>query len=206
MEFHDIVIQQKSYFDSNSTKSIAFRKIMLKKLMDALDEREDLLLEALHKDLGKSRGEGYMTEVGMVRSEIKEALINVEACDGRQMLAGSLHDDPACCWTAGEKNHVVPFLPKGLKGQVCLRTIDIFRWEKVRKKIFDGTARMDTFRGTLHNGTVSCRNRSHKGHQRKIQGIVPRRDDEHHAIRVPALSMPRRTSILRHGASSGENS
>ena len=67
MEFHDIVIQQKSYFDSNSTKSIAFRKIMLKKLMDALDEREDLLLEALHKDLGKSRGEGYMTEVGMVR-------------------------------------------------------------------------------------------------------------------------------------------
>ena len=79
MEFHDIVIQQKSYFDSNSTKSIAFRKIMLKKLMDALDEREDLLLEALHKDLGKSRGEGYMTEVGMVRSEIKEALINVEA-------------------------------------------------------------------------------------------------------------------------------
>ena len=39
--------------------------------MDALDEREDLLLEALHKDLGKSRGEGYMTEVGMVRSEIK---------------------------------------------------------------------------------------------------------------------------------------
>ena len=79
MEFHDIVIQQKSYFDSNSTKSIAFRKIMLKKLMDALDEREDLLLEALHRDLGKSRGEGYMTEVGMVRSEIKEALINVEA-------------------------------------------------------------------------------------------------------------------------------
>lgn len=79
MEFHDIVIQQKSYFDSNSTKSIAFRKIMLKKLMDVLDEREDLLLEALHKDLGKSRGEGYMTEVGMVRSEIKEALINVEA-------------------------------------------------------------------------------------------------------------------------------
>ena len=32
MEFHDIVIQQKSYFDSNSTKSIAFRKIMLKKI------------------------------------------------------------------------------------------------------------------------------------------------------------------------------
>ena len=48
MEFHDIVIQQKSYFDSNSTKSIAFRKIMLKKLMDALDEREDLLLEDHH--------------------------------------------------------------------------------------------------------------------------------------------------------------
>lgn len=89
MEFHDIVIQQKSYFDSNSTKSIAFRKIMLKKLMDALDEREDLLLEALHKDLGKSRGEGYMTEVGMVRSEIKEALINVEAWSHPKKADGS---------------------------------------------------------------------------------------------------------------------
>ena len=90
MEFHDIVIQQKSYFDSNSTKSIAFRKIMLKKLMDALDEREDLLLEALHRDLGKSRGEGYMTEVGMVRSEIKEALINVEAWSHPKKADGSL--------------------------------------------------------------------------------------------------------------------
>ena len=54
MEFHDIVIQQKSYFDSNSTKSIAFRKIMLKKLMDALDEREDLLLEALKRQMARS--------------------------------------------------------------------------------------------------------------------------------------------------------
>ena len=57
--------------------------------MDALDEREDLLLEALHKDLGKSRGEGYMTEVGMVRSEIKEALINVEAWSHPKKADGS---------------------------------------------------------------------------------------------------------------------
>ena len=30
-----------------------------------------------------------------------------------------------------------------------------------------------------------------KGHQRKIQGIVPRRDDEHHAIRF-GINMIRR--------------
>ena len=51
-------------------KSPKYRVQLLKKLKTNIQEMEGEILDALQKDLGKSRVEGYMCEVGIVLSEI----------------------------------------------------------------------------------------------------------------------------------------
>ena len=55
---------------SSPLKSPKYRVELLKKLRSNIQEMESEILEALQKDLGKSRVEGYMCEVGMVLSEL----------------------------------------------------------------------------------------------------------------------------------------
>lgn len=39
-------------------------------------QNEDEILEALHRDLKKTRYEGYITEVGLVRTEVRHMIKN----------------------------------------------------------------------------------------------------------------------------------
>lgn len=71
MEYKGLVRRQKEYFKTGKTKKTAFRIAYLGKLLRWMDENEDRILEALNKDLGKSSTEGYMTEIGMVKEEIR---------------------------------------------------------------------------------------------------------------------------------------
>lgn len=50
------------------------RKYALKKLSAAIDTYEEKLYTALNTDLGKSRSESYMCEIGLVKSEISYML------------------------------------------------------------------------------------------------------------------------------------
>jgi aldehyde dehydrogenase (NAD+) len=61
---------QKEFFQSGKTLPIEFRIAMLKKLYYTVKRYEKEICEALKKDLGKSRFESYMCEIGMVLSEI----------------------------------------------------------------------------------------------------------------------------------------
>ncbi len=70
---------QKVYFRSNATRSAAFRKESLRKLLAAMKSHENDILAALGDDLGKSRKEAYLSEVGLVESEIKAALKNIDS-------------------------------------------------------------------------------------------------------------------------------
>ncbi len=65
-----LVRRQREFFQSGATLPVKFRVEMLKKLRAAVIEYEGEILEALHADLGKSRLEGYMCEIGMVRTEL----------------------------------------------------------------------------------------------------------------------------------------
>lgn len=58
--------------------SIAKRKSELVKLQQLLTENNDLLLEALFKDLHKSESEGYITELAIVLNGIDDALMTVD--------------------------------------------------------------------------------------------------------------------------------
>lgn len=71
MNSNEILNAQRAYFDSGATLSAEFRLDALKKLYNAIIKNERKLLDALHADLGKSDCEGYMTEVGMCRDEIR---------------------------------------------------------------------------------------------------------------------------------------
>ena len=71
------VKSQREFFLSGATLDIRFRKDMLRKFAEALDKWEGKLSEALWKDLHKSYEEAYLTEISIVRSEIRNHLRNV---------------------------------------------------------------------------------------------------------------------------------
>lgn len=77
MNIEKIVLAQREYFETDATKSIAFRKEALRKLYAAIVANENAILEALKKDLNKSGFESYMTEVGIVRDECRHAIRHI---------------------------------------------------------------------------------------------------------------------------------
>lgn len=68
--YSETLENQKAFFRSGSTLTYSFRISMLKALKSALKQNEDAILDALAADLGKSRFEGYATELGIVYEEI----------------------------------------------------------------------------------------------------------------------------------------
>ena len=74
MEIQEILSRQREFFNSQKTLSYKFRLDALKKLKREIIAREADIAKALYDDLGKSYTEGYMTEIGMVLSEINFAL------------------------------------------------------------------------------------------------------------------------------------
>ena len=68
---------QKAFFASGATLDIKFRKEMLIKLLGAMDKWEKELTDALWTDLHKSYEEAYLTEISIVKGEIKTHLQKV---------------------------------------------------------------------------------------------------------------------------------
>ncbi|MCI5583606.1 MAG: aldehyde dehydrogenase [Anaeroplasma sp.] len=69
-EIINILNKQRKYFKDNNTFSYNVRKAYLKKMYLYIKEHEDEITEALYLDLGKSKTESYMAEIGMVLNEI----------------------------------------------------------------------------------------------------------------------------------------
>ncbi|MEK4793228.1 aldehyde dehydrogenase [Staphylococcus epidermidis] len=61
----------KAFFNTHKTKNLKFRKKQLKLLSKNIKNHENELLDALYKDLGKSKVEAYATEIGMLLKSIK---------------------------------------------------------------------------------------------------------------------------------------
>lgn len=69
---------QKEFFVHGATLDIKFRKEMLHKLLDAIENWETKLADALWTDLHKSYEEAYLTEISIVKGEIKTHLRNIK--------------------------------------------------------------------------------------------------------------------------------
>lgn len=71
MQIEELVKKQRDFFFSGKTFDITYRENALDKLEQAILKYEDRLYDALKKDLGKSRAESYMCEVGLTLSELR---------------------------------------------------------------------------------------------------------------------------------------
>ena len=69
-----IVESQRAYFRTGATLDIRFRKQMLRRFLEAFEQWESRLTDALWTDLHKSYEEAYLTEISIVKAEIKTHL------------------------------------------------------------------------------------------------------------------------------------
>ena len=80
MDNFDVLIEkQRKFFATGATLPIVFRIAMLKKLYAAIEMYEDEITAALTADLGKSGFEGFMCEVGLVKTEISYMIKHTRA-------------------------------------------------------------------------------------------------------------------------------
>jgi len=70
--FSELLSLQRAFFLSGKTKSYAFRMKQLTLLYETVNQYENEIIEALYQDLGKSSFEAYLTEIGVVKKEIKD--------------------------------------------------------------------------------------------------------------------------------------
>ena len=67
---HDIIGHQKQYFHTGKTLDYEFRLRRLCQLEHVIHKYKEAIAQALKKDLNKSYMESYVTEIGIVLSEI----------------------------------------------------------------------------------------------------------------------------------------
>ena len=77
MELISRLEKMRHYFNSGATKSYDFRKEQLKKLKTSILKHEQDLYDALYADLKKSPEETWVTETGLVISELNAAIKNL---------------------------------------------------------------------------------------------------------------------------------
>ena len=70
----ELLEKQRAYFRSGATLSYEFRREMLNKLMGAIKAHEKDIEKALFADLGKSDFEGFMCEIGLVKTELSHMI------------------------------------------------------------------------------------------------------------------------------------
>ena len=69
-----IVDNQRKYFNTNETLDVGFRIEQLKKLKKAIQDNQQMLEEALEKDLGRNDCEAYLCDIGPCILEINEMI------------------------------------------------------------------------------------------------------------------------------------
>jgi len=74
MEVNERLAQTKSFFSTQATLPLSFRIEQLEKLRNAIVEKEQILLKALQKDLGKHPFESYASEIGFVLQSIRHTI------------------------------------------------------------------------------------------------------------------------------------
>ncbi len=97
-----IIDNQISYFSSKKTIDVNFRIQKLKDLLNEIKLNEKKIELALFNDLGKSKGESYLTEIHFVYSEIKIALRNIKKWTKRKAIRSTLLNFPSSDYIIAE--------------------------------------------------------------------------------------------------------
>lgn len=93
---------QREFFRSGTTLDLKFRKLQLEKLLDAIEKWEKPLTEALWKDLHKSYEEAYLTEISIVKGEIRSHLKHLDKWAARKKAGTPLKLFPSRSYVTKE--------------------------------------------------------------------------------------------------------
>ena len=102
--------RQRAYFAGGGTLPVPARIRALERLEQALLAHEEDLYQALRADLGKSRMESYLCEVGLTLSELRYVRRHVKAWSRRRPALPSLAQLPGRCFLQPEPYGVVLIL------------------------------------------------------------------------------------------------
>lgn len=91
----EIHSKQKEFFKSEATLDIKFRKQMLKNFLAAMEKWEQRISEALWTDLHKSYEEAYLTEISIVKSEIRTHIKKLNCWAKRRKVCSPLKIFPS---------------------------------------------------------------------------------------------------------------
>ena len=94
-ELQTLLKHQDDFFKANETHSIAFRKQSLIRLKKAILTHEDLIIDALYKDLKKPKFEAYTAEIAVVITELDYFIKNIEKLSRPKRLKSSLLNFPS---------------------------------------------------------------------------------------------------------------
>lgn len=83
---NEVAEAQRLYFRSGNTLDVKFRKQMLCRFLDAFERWEGKMCEALWKDLHKSYEEAYLTEISIVKAEIRTHIQNINKWTKRRKV------------------------------------------------------------------------------------------------------------------------
>jgi aldehyde dehydrogenase (NAD+) len=102
MDFAASTQRQRAFFHTGATRPVDFRRAQLERLAGALEQHEASLLSALQADLGKSPGQGYASECGLVQMEVRHALRNLRRWAAPQRRRTPWFVGPARGWVQPE--------------------------------------------------------------------------------------------------------
>ena len=98
---HSWVRPQRMFFNAGKTRSIAARKKILKLLKEVILVEEKSIHEALSKDLGKSTSETFLSELGLVITEIDYFIRHLSQLAKPKRVKSSLLNWPS-------KDYIIP--------------------------------------------------------------------------------------------------
>lgn len=98
-KIQEIVANQRSFFRAGTTLDVKWRLQQLKKLKAAVIAHEEELTKALNEDLGRSRVEAYLCDIGPVIVEINETIKGLRKWARPEKHFSGLMCFPSTCTT-----------------------------------------------------------------------------------------------------------
>ncbi len=99
---HKIRQVQSDFFRSGATLDVRFRRKMLERFAEALDKWEGRLCDALWTDLHKSYEEAYLTEISIVKAEVRTHLRKLPQWSRKRRVTTPIKLFPSQSYTVKE--------------------------------------------------------------------------------------------------------
>ena len=97
-----IIVRQRTFFNTQATKNLKFRITQLEKLERVLKTNIPALDDAIFKDFKKSAFENYVTELALLFHDIKEAKNNLRRWSRKQKVSTNIANFPASSYIIPE--------------------------------------------------------------------------------------------------------